>query len=436
MKVSVTTLGCRSNQYDSAALEDSLRAARMEVTDFPGPADAVVINTCTVTGRTDSQSRQLIRKARKLNPGALVIVTGCYAQVAPGDVAAMDGVDYVIGNPDKGSVVDCIRQGRRSGGAETRVSDYRAGAPLTLRARSSSGRTRANLKIQEGCDRRCSYCIIPMARGESKSLAIAEVEREIDGLVEAGYGEIILTGIHLGAWGADLDPALSIVDVLRLVERKAPPCRVRLSSIDPDEVTEELIDVMKSARRICNHLHLPLQSGDDTVIRRMNRPYTGALFAERVARAASEVKDISIGVDVIAGFPGEGPGEFESTLALLRDLPVSYMHVFPFSPRRGTPASGMDGRAGPGAVKERCARLRELDREKREAFYRSFLGRTMEVLIETRLPGDGQAGTARGRTSNYIPVRFTAESAPGGMAPVRLTGYDGSGMLGAEAERP
>ncbi|MFQ5465977.1 MAG: tRNA (N(6)-L-threonylcarbamoyladenosine(37)-C(2))-methylthiotransferase MtaB [Thermodesulfobacteriota bacterium] len=427
MKVSVTTLGCRSNQYDSAALEDSLREARMELTDFPGPADAVVINTCTVTSRTDSQSRQLIRRARKQNPDAVVVVTGCYAQVSPEDVAGIEGVDYVIGNPDKGSVVECLKKGRNPGATETRVSDYRAGAPLTLRARSASGRARANLKIQDGCDRACSYCIIPRARGRSKSLAMDEVEREIAGLAQAGYREIILTGIHLGAWGADLDPRHSIADVLKHVARKAQGWRVRLSSIDADEVTGELIDVMKTAPQVCSHLHLPLQSGDDSVIRGMNRPYTATLFADKVTRIAREVKDVAIGVDVIAGFPGEGDREFENTFRLLSDLPVAYMHVFPFSPRRGTPASEMPERAEPAVVRQRCARLRELGREKREAFYRRFVGRTMEVLAETR--GD-RNGLARGRTSNYIPVLFEANTPPGGFTAVRLTGYDGSTMYG------
>lgn len=440
MKVTVTTLGCKSNQYDSAALEDSLLAAGFDLTPFPGPADGVVINTCTVTSKTDSQSRQVIRKARRLNPSAVVVVTGCYAQVSPEDVSAIDGVDYIIGNPDKGSLVEYLRSGRAGAGSAaegpvTVVSDYRSGTPFTLRARSASGRTRANLKIQEGCDRACSYCIIPRARGVSKSLPIDDVDRELAALVEGGYREVVLTGIHLGGWGADLKPRGSLVDILRLVERKGYPLRVRISSLDPDEVTDELIEVMKSSARVCDHLHLPLQSGDDSIIRRMNRPYTATDFAGRVEKAVTEVPGISVGVDVIAGFPGEGAGEFENTFSLLSDLPVSYFHVFPYSARKGTKAEGLDGRVDPRVIKDRCARLSSLDKAKRADFCGRFVGETVEVLVEG-VP-DRKTGMARGRSSNYIPVLVEGggEGLYNELVEVALTGYEGGSMRGVVAEK-
>lgn len=430
MRVSVTTLGCKSNQYDSSALEDALRAARMEITDFPGPADGVVINTCTVTSRTDSQSRQLIRRARKLNPDAVVIVTGCYAQVSPDDVERIEGVDYVLGNPAKGSIVEYLRRGRNRSGPEIVVGDYRRGTPFSLRARSSSGRTRANLKIQEGCNRACSYCIIPKARGLSKSLSLEKVEREIDSLVEMGYREIVLTGIHLGAWGADLPGSPSLVDILKLVEKKAPPCRVRLSSIDPDEVTDELVDIMKTAQHVCNHLHLPLQSGDDAIIRKMNRSYTSRLFAKKINKVFREIKDLSVGVDVIVGFPGEGVEEFEATRKLLDDLPVSYMHIFPYSSRKGTPAAGFKGKVNPKVVKERCETLFELDRVKRGEFFQKLLGRILKVLVESSR--DRKTGLLRGRTGNYVSVLIEdgQDGLCGKLIEVRLTGFDYTGMLG------
>jgi threonylcarbamoyladenosine tRNA methylthiotransferase MtaB len=426
--VSICTLGCKSNQYDSSALEDSLRESALDVVAFPGPADAYIINTCTVTGKTDHQSRQLIRKIRRENPSSVVIVTGCYAQVSSDEVARIEGVDYILGNPEKSRVVEFINRGR-SPSPVTLVGHGTEGTPLSLRARSSSGRTRANLKVQEGCNRLCSYCIIPKARGRSKSLALDEVEREIDSLVESGYREVILTGIHLGAWGADFDPPLSLVSILALIEKKDYPCRFRISSLDPDEVTDGLIDIMKTARRVCNHLHLPLQSGDDSVIRNMKRPYTREVFREKVERVYASVPEVSVGADVIAGFPGEGETEFENTFSLLKDLPVSYLHIFPYSKRRGTAAAEFKGQVAPKVVKERCERLKRLDSSKRELFYGRFLGKTSEVLIETAR--EKKTGLLKGRTRNYIQVRAGGgDEFANTLVKVRLTGSGPEGMRG------
>lgn len=432
--VSVTTLGCKSNQYDSSALEDALRASSLEVVPFPGPADAYIINTCTVTGSTDHQSRQLIRKVRRHNPGALVIVTGCYAQVSPDEVASIEGVDYVVGNPEKGRIVDYVTGGRRSQ-AVKEVGPWQDGTPWSLRARSSSGRTRANLKIQEGCSRACSYCIIPRARGLSRSLPLDALESELDQLVSSGYKEIILTGIHLGAYGADFKEATDITSILELIEKKDYGCRFRISSLDPDEVTDRLIDIMKSAKRVCNHLHLPLQSGSDEIIRKMRRPYTGRLFAEKVERLAASVPGISIGADVIAGFPGEGEKEFEETFSLISALPLSYLHIFPFSPRTGTPAASMDGRVENSVIKERCDRLHLLDTEKREAFNSSFIGKKAVVLVERGL--DRKTGLMKGRSANYIQVYLEGDGfVRGSLADVTLSTLFGGGMKAAAFRKP
>ncbi len=426
--VSISTLGCKSNQYDSSALEDSLREAALDVVAFPGPADAYIINTCTVTGKTDHQSRQLIRKIRRENPGSVVIVTGCYAQVSSDEVAKIEGVDYILGNPEKSRVIEFINRGRTAS-TVTLVGPGEEGTPFSLRARSSSGRTRANLKVQEGCNRLCSYCIIPRARGRSKSLALDIVEREIDSLVESGYREVILTGIHLGAWGADLTPPLSLTSILALIEKKDYPCRFRISSLDPDEVTDGLIDIMKTARRVCNHLHLPLQSGDDSVIRRMKRPYTREVFREKVEKVCASVPEVSVGADVIAGFPGEGEMEFENTFSLLKDLPVSYLHIFPYSKRRGTAAAEYDSQVAPKVVKERCERLKRLDAAKRELFYETFLGKSGEVLIETAR--DKKTGLLKGRSRNYIQVwAGGGDELANTLVKVRLTGSAHEGMTG------
>ncbi len=427
-KVIVSTLGCKSNQYDSSALEDMLKEGGYSVVDFPGPADACVINTCTVTGRTDYQSRQLIRHVRRLNPDAVVIVTGCYAQVSPDEVKAIDGVDYIVGNPEKGRILDYLLKGRRQS-PFVAAGGWEDGTPFTLRAKTSGGRTRANFKVQEGCNRACSYCIIPRARGAGKSLPPQELLRELDSLVTRGYREIILTGIHLGAWGADLTPPLGLTGLLRLIEDKGYPCRFRISSLDPDEVTDGIIGLLKGSRSVCNHLHIALQSGDDDILRKMKRPYTAALFRERVVKAFESVEDISIGADVIAGFPGEGDREFENTFSVINDLPLSYLHIFPFSVRRGTAAEGYAARVSAKAIKERCARLKALDEEKREAFYRRFTGRSVEVLVENAR--DRRTNLLKGRARNYIPVLFEGSGALANtIAGVRLETFTPEGMRG------
>ncbi|MBZ0221322.1 MAG: tRNA (N(6)-L-threonylcarbamoyladenosine(37)-C(2))-methylthiotransferase MtaB [Candidatus Methylomirabilis sp.] len=431
-KVAITTLGCKSNQYDSSALEDALRAASFEVAPFSGPADAYIINTCTVTGRTDTQSRQVIRRARKENPEALVVVTGCYAQVSPEEVKSL-GVDFVVGNPEKERIVEYLLGGRRQGITED-LGEWQEGTPWTLRARSSSGRTRANMKIQEGCGRACSYCIIPRARGLSKSLPLNEIEREFDSLAEAGYKEIVLTGIHLGAWGADLSPSTDITTLLELIEKKDYPCRFRLSSLDPDEVTERLIEILKDSKNICNHVHLCLQSGDNNIIKRMRRPYTRELFADKVEKLVALIPEISVGVDVIVGFPGEGEAEFENTFSLLSGLPIAYLHVFPFSKRRGTPAADFKDQVEHHIIKERCSRLQELDWAKRDAFHKNFIGKTASVLVEGGR--DRRSGLLTGRARNYIRVFLDGDdSMKRRLIITELLAVAHGGMKGRLAER-
>ena len=400
--VSIITLGCKANQYDSSAIGAIFLASGVEVVEFPCPADAYVINTCTVTFGADAQARTFIRRARKINPEAVIVVTGCYAQAAPDEVIKIGDIDYVLGNPEKGRILEYVLKGRTAGAPAVDVGDYKDGTPFTLRAFSSAGRTRINLKVQDGCNRNCSYCIIPRARGASKSLGLDEVEREIDIIAQKGYKEIILTGIHLGAYGGDLAGKADVTSIVELIGRRRWPCRFRVSSLDPDEVTDEFIEALKDAEKICRHLHLCLQSGDNTVLRRMNRPYTRRQFAGRVEKLASVVKGISIGVDVIAGFPGEGEKEFENTFSLLKDLPVSYLHVFPFSKRRGTPAASFSGQVSGAVIKERCLRLRGLDAQKRTQFHDGFTGKEAEVLLESGR--DRKTGLLKGKTGNYITV--------------------------------
>jgi tRNA A37 methylthiotransferase MiaB len=357
----IATLGCKANQYDSSAIEEILLAGGFSVVDFSGPADAYIINTCTVTGRANSQSCAVIRKARKMNPDAVVIVTGCYAQTSPDEVKNIDGVDYILGNPEKDRVLECLEKGKGSQYASPAplagAKDF--GAPLTLRAFSSGGRARVNLKVQDGCDRACSYCIIPKARGRSRSLPIETLEKEVALLVQKGYKEIILTGIHLGAYGKDL----------------------------PKD-----------------------------------------LFADRVQRLASLVKAISIGVDVIAGFPGEGEMEFENTYSLLSALPISYIHSFPYSKRAGTVAVSLPGQVQSAVIKERCMRLKALDAQKRLAFYRRFENTTAEAVFEAS--ADAKTGLFKGKTKNYMPVFVTAPFAAKKLLTVQLGQATADGFAG------
>lgn len=402
MMVSITTLGCKSNQYDSFAIEEMLEKSDFLIVNSPENADACIINTCTVTGKTDSQSRQFIRKVKRRNPNALIIVTGCYAQVSPQEVAAIEGVDYVLGNPEKEKIIEYLIAGKRPPGYKVKVDVGTQSSNLGLRASKASGRTRAYLKVQDGCDNSCSYCIIPRARGRTRSLSLNNVLREIDNLIENGYKEIVITGIHLGSYGLDLPSGLDIAKLIRLIEDRRYPCRFRVSSLDPDDITDELIDIMASAETICKHLHLPLQSGDEGILKKMKRCSNSALFGERIIRLADSIPSVSIGVDIIVGFPGESDGEFLNTCNMLMELPISYIHIFPFSKRIGTPAANFEGQIKDTVIKQRCKRLKDVDREKRMIFYRGFLGKKVHVLVESNV--NRTTGLLQGRTDNYIPV--------------------------------
>jgi threonylcarbamoyladenosine tRNA methylthiotransferase MtaB len=430
MMVSITTLGCKSNQYDSFAIEEMLEKNNFLIVDSPENADACIINTCTVTGKTDSQSRQLIRKVRRKNPRALVIVTGCYAQVSPQEIAAIEGVDYILGNPEKEKIAEYLIAGKRPHGYKVKVDVGAQSSNLGLRASRAPGRTRAYLKLQDGCDNTCSYCIIPKARGRERSLSLNNVLREIDKLIEKGYKEIVFTGIHLGSYGLDLPLGMDITKLIRLVEDRRYPCRFRISSLDPDEVTDELIDIVSSAKTICKHLHLPLQSGDEGILRKMNRHSNLALFRDKIIRLVDSIPSISIGVDIIVGFPGEGDREFLNTCNMLEELPISYIHIFPFSKRIGTPAANFEGQIKDTVIKQRCKRLKDVDKEKRMIFYRNFIGKKVQVLIESNM--NRGTGLFQGRTDNYIPVLIDNYGGPTNtLHPVILKKITEDGVIGS-----
>ncbi len=401
LKVALATLGCKVNQCESAGIAEALLARGMALVPFEEEADCYIINTCTVTGRTDGESRRLIRRTIRRNPAAAVVVTGCYAQRSPEEIAGIPGVRMVAGNEEKSRIPEFI-EGMAPNGPLIRVGEI--GKEIVRPAAASfPGHTRAFLKIQDGCDACCSYCIVPHVRGGSRSLPPEEVLGRISSLCGAGFREVVLTGIHLGAYGRDLLPAAKLASLVRRIAEESPLERLRLSSIEPREVTDELLFLLgNGSGRICRHLHIPLQSGDDAILAAMNRDYDGGFFRGLIDRVRSTVPGIAVGIDVMAGFPGETEAAFDRTVRLVEGLPVAYLHVFPFSRRPGTPAASMPDQVSGEEKKRRTARLRALDAAKRRAFAEGSLGETLDVLVEARQ--DRETNHFVGFSDNYIPV--------------------------------
>jgi len=422
--VAVLTLGCKINQYDANSMAEGLKASGHRVVARLADADVILVNTCTVTGRTDYKGRQLVRRAAQQNPGAVLMVVGCYAQVQPEVFAEIPGVDYVLGTVEKLHVAGWVAGCAKQPAPVVRTAMLAQETALDSGSLPAhSGTTRAFLKIQDGCDHACAYCIVPRARGRSRSLPAGRLLEKVSSLADAGFREVILCGIHLGRYGADLRPPVSLAGVLERLERDARVPRVRISSIEPNELTPELIDLFAGARHLCHHFHLPLQSGDARVLRAMNRPYGPADFAGTVERIHRRMPDAAIGVDVIAGFPGEDAAAFDNTLGLLRALPVSYFHVFPYSSRPGTPACGFPDRVPPEAIRERAEILRMMGRRKRLRFHEGFVGRRLEVLVETRR--DASTGMLKGVSRNYLTVLCPGSDAvQGRLVEVRVRSAD------------
>ena len=401
-KFALATLGCKVNQYESAGLIEELKKKGYVHVPFNTHADIYIVNTCTVTGKTDYQSRQLIRRAHRNNPSASIIVTGCYAQIASEDLAILPGVKAIVGTEHKAAIPDMIET-ITNVEQQIIVSDIRLKAKYTdLTVSKFPGHTRAFLKIQDGCDAFCSYCIIPYARGRSRSLPEEEVMQRIKTLSGSGYREIVLTGIHLGNYGYDLSPQTGLLNLLKKIEQSQTIERLRLSSIEPMEITNELIDHIRASQTICRHLHVPLQSGDDSVLQLMNRAYTVDLFRERIETIMDAIPEMAIGVDVIVGFPGEGEQEFNNTRTFIERLPVAYLHVFPYSQRPGTAASTLPGQVHGSLKKERGKLLRDIGKKKRVDYNKKFIEKELSVLVEDTT--DRETGLMKGFSDNYIPV--------------------------------
>ncbi len=404
-RVTLTTLGCKVNQFESAAFLTALQERGAELVPFSQPAEIYIINTCAVTARAAQQSRQLIRRALRANPEARLVVTGCYAQIASQEI--LDLVDQplcLVGNGYKDRLVE-IALAEQHCDLEMFMGDIgrrREICPLTVR--QFGDRTRSYLKIQDGCNNFCTYCVVPFARGRSRSLAPAKVIEQARLFAAEGYREIVVTGIHTGTYGQDLKPPTDLVVLLKQLVRECP-LRYRISSLDPGEIGGDLLALLAGEKLLLPHLHIPLQSGDDLILERMHRRYQAEEFANLVARIKARLPDAAIGVDVMAGFPGEDEEAFANTYNLLAGLPVTYLHVFPYSKRPGTVAARMSRQVPKEVKDERVARLRELDQRKRREFYAGQLGQVREVLAES---GRVRGGGLKGFTDNYIPVTFAA----------------------------
>jgi threonylcarbamoyladenosine tRNA methylthiotransferase MtaB len=393
--VAIATLGCKTNQFESAALEEKLKDAGYRVIPFDEGADLVVVNTCTVTAATDAQSRNLVRRARRLNDACRVVVTGCYAQVNPGDLQSIPGISLLIGNEEKNDFLRLLQEAGKES-PHVQVSDIRkARRASTLPLSVFSERSRAYVQIQNGCDAFCSYCLIPFARGPSRSVPPEEVLLQVERLTANGYPEIVLTGIHIGGYGVDLEPTLSLLELVRRIGVETGVGRLRLGSLEPTEIPGALVETVASSRILCPHFHIPLQAGDDAVLRRMNRHYDAAFFRDLVEDIHRRIPDAAIGLDVITGFPGETETEFENSFRLVESLPVSYLHVFPFSRRPGTPAATMAGQLPGDLIRKRAARLRALGGKKNREFARRFIGRNLEVVVEGGRSGELRRGLSR-----------------------------------------
>ena len=417
MRVAFTTLGCKINQYETDVMRQAAAAEGNAIVPFDAEADVYVINTCSVTAKSDYQCRQTIRAAIRRREGARVIVTGCYAATRPQEIRSIPGVSMVLGNGEKASIT------RYLSGPEIPIQE-----PAAHCREAVMTRTREYLKIQDGCDSRCTYCIVPLARGASRSVPREEVVTMFDRAVNRDCPEVVLSGIHIGRYGHDLLPQESLTGLVRELLARKKQARIRLSSIEPNEITDDLISML--GRGLCRHLHIPLQSGDDAILRSMNRSYGTDLYRKLAETVATNVPDIAIGADVMVGFPGEGEKEFQNTYDLVRDLPLTHLHVFSYSPRPGTPAAAMKGQVPDRTKKERPEALRVLASRKNRDFRERLKGKTLQVVLE-----EGQRdeiGTSSGLSDNYVRVHVQGgqKADIGREINIRISDINESGLIG------
>jgi threonylcarbamoyladenosine tRNA methylthiotransferase MtaB len=443
----IEQFGCRATQADAAAIERQLRAQGHDVASAPDRADVIVVNTCTVTAAADSQARDAIRKLHAANPAAKIIATGCYAQRAPEELAALVGVVHVVGNSHKPEIPALIAKISPSQHSPSNLVPLSTLAdPKILTANifdrseflsapvlgGESNHTRPALKIQDGCNLRCSYCVIPFVRGKSRSMPPSEVVAEIRRLTESGYREIVLSGINLGTWGRDLTPRVEFEDLLRRILDETDVARLRISSIEPLDVTADLIALFASTPRIAQHFHMPLQSGSDRILAAMHRWYRSEHYARRVELIRDQLPHAAIGADVIAGFPGETAEDHAATIDFIERRPFTYLHVFSYSVRPGTAAETMPDHVPAATIRERARELRALSERKSAAFRESQLDSTLEILTlrhtnETNAAASSETWTPA-ISSNYLQLRVTGAFPPNQMLRAKITRYE-NGVL-------
>jgi threonylcarbamoyladenosine tRNA methylthiotransferase MtaB len=413
------TLGCKLNQFDGAAIEGELARRGFRAVDDPAAAGIVVVNTCTVTHRADADARKIIRSMRRASPDCTLLVTGCYAERDGETLAAMGEVTRVFGNGDKarlGRILDEMGLDLRTGPAPIdRGCDNASALP---RALHFGERSRAFLKIQEGCRLACSYCIIPDVRGPSRSVPPEQIERGLQELIDAGYREVVLTGVNTGDYGRDLALKIDLAGLLRRLFAVCGPTRLRLNSLEPRTVTDDIVELLANEPRLATHLQVPLQSGSPEILRAMRRNYGVETYRSILQRLRREVPDIGLGADVIVGFPGETDRCFEDTYAFIADSPLNYLHVFSWSPRPGTPAATYPRRVPGGVTRDRSEHLRMLGSDLSLSFRRGFEGRRLDAVALTQRTG---APVQRALTGNFIEVDLPAGSAiPGQPLTVRV----------------
>jgi threonylcarbamoyladenosine tRNA methylthiotransferase MtaB len=467
----VANFGCRATQADGAALDRQLRERGLERAGEAAAAGLVVLNTCTVTAAADQDARAAIRRIHRQNPEARIVVTGCYAQRAPQEIAALPGVTQVIGNSHKHQLAQLALGGfpvsdpgtrptqsafvpltRLTAGVRGPLPDVRSlifvsdiFAHTELQAApvfdAANERTRPNLKVQDGCDNRCSFCVIPYVRGQSRSLKLGEVIREVDALVTAGYREVVISGINLGRWGRDLAEDVGggrprppvFEDLVRAILAETTLQKLRISSVEPMDWSDELIHLMATSPRIAKHAHVPLQSGSDAVLRRMHRKYRPWHYREKIESIRLAMPTAAIGADVMAGFPGETETEFEETRRLVEDLPFTYLHVFTYSARPETPAATMGQQVPVDVARERNRILRDLAAKKKLAFMNSFVGKTLETITLNVTGRDQEGEYSEGLTDNYLPMHVRGSHPPNLWMHARVAGVLDGALQGIVA---
>ena len=429
-KIAFYTLGCKVNQSDTASMERLFREAGYEIVDFAEKADIYLINTCVVTNMGQRKSRQMIHRAIRKNPNAFIVVSGCYPQTAAEEVKAIQGVDLIIGNQDRAAVVTLVEAAatEQSIDAYDNVKKLSAQTAFEeLSADCETEKTRAFLKIQEGCNQFCTYCIIPYARGPLRSRSLENIKDEVEKLVAAGFSEVVLIGIHLGAYGKELKNGTSLTDAVKAALAVTGLARVRLGSLESVEVGEDLLDLMASDERVQRQLHLPLQTGCDDVLKSMHRPYDTKIFAELIQKIRAKLPDVAITTDVIVGVPGETEENFAATKEFVRSCGFSKIHIFPFSPRKGTPAASFSGVVSEKVKQRRAVELAEVDRESHEKYCESMLDKTVTVLFEQ----ESAEGLWEGLSGNYVRVYAKSEdNLSGKIRKITLKDLYKDGMIG------